>query len=96
MLNEWMDQELRKRARIAAEHDMVCGNTEGWGPINWYEHPAMDWEFTKEAGLDGVELALKHGFKFICTSNFTHPQFPGIWNDVSWHKHLTEMIKKGF
>jgi len=89
-----MDEELGKRETAAKKYGMVCGNTEGWGPINWYEHPLMSWDFTKEAGEICVELALKHHFKFICTSNFTHPQFKTIWDDIKWHKKLTSRIRK--
>ena len=92
---DWMDDELGKREELARKQNLVCGNTEGWGPINWYEHPLLDWEFTKEAGEICVDLALKHNFKFICTSNFTHPQFKGIWEDIEWHKRLTNKIKNG-
>jgi len=94
-LVKWMDEELQQRQNIAKQYNLVCGNTEGWGPINWYEHPLLDWDFTKEAGEICVGLALKHKFKFICTSNFTHPQFKTIWDDVGWHQKLTAKIKNG-
>lgn len=94
-LIDWMDGELKKRADLALQYGIPCGNTEGWGPINWSDHPALNWNFTKEAGEVCVDLALRHGFAFICTSNFTHPQFPGIWNDIEWHQRLTERIRQG-
>ena len=92
---EWMDQEISKRAELARRHGIPCGNTEGWGPICWMEHPLLDWEWTKEAGEVCVDLAAKHGYRFICTSNFTHPQFESLWNDVRWHKKLTTIIRRG-
>jgi hypothetical protein len=42
-----------------------------------------------------VPLAVKHGYKFICTSNFTCPQFEGMWEDVGWHQSLTNIIRAG-
>ncbi|NQU51441.1 MAG: hypothetical protein HQ522_02770 [Bacteroidetes bacterium] len=32
-------------------------------------------------------------YKFICNSNFTHPQFKGMWDDVKWHQQITNKIK---
>jgi len=57
------------------------------------DHPFLDWDWVKECGSICVDLALKHGYRFICTSNFTHPQFPGVWNDVAWHRELTNRIR---
>ena len=57
--------------------------------------PATGWEFIKEAADVSVDLALKHGYKFICTSNFTHPQFTGMGDDVAWHKSITGRIRRG-
>ena len=94
-LVSWMDEELELRAEVSRKNNLICGNTEGWGTIMWYEHPALDWEFMKTAGDICVDLSIKHGFKFICTSNFTHPHFPGIWDDINWHKMVTERIKQG-
>ena len=65
---------------------ILLGNTEGWGPIFWFDHPELDWRWVKESANICVDLALRHdNYKFICTSNFTHPQFEGIWEDVEWH-----------
>lgn len=41
-----------------------------------------------------VGLARKHGYQFICTSNFTHPQFARLWSDVGWHQELTREIRR--
>jgi len=91
----WADSELKLRADVAKANNLTCGNTEGWGAIIWNEHPALDWQFIKEAGDICADLSVKHGFKFICTSNFTHPHFPGIWTDVKWHRNITNRIKLG-
>ena len=69
------------------------GNTEGWGTITWLDHPALTWDIIKEAGEICASLGQKHGYRFNCTSNFTHPQFPRLWNDIAWHKKLTAIIR---
>jgi hypothetical protein len=91
---KWMDGRITTVSTKAAKNKIICGNTEGWGPISWFDHPELDWKWVKESGDIGVELALKHNnYKFLCTSNFTHPQFQGMWEDVKWHRQITNKIK---
>jgi hypothetical protein len=91
---DWIDQRLSKVAAKAAAQHKVCGNTEGWGPIAWYDHPELDWKWTRESAEICIDLVKKHNnYKFICTSNFTHPQFKGLWDDVAWHRKVTDRIK---
>lgn len=92
----WMRGKIAEISDTAAKNNIICGNTEGWGPIWWFDHPELDWEWTKETAEVCVDLALKHNnYKFICSSNFTHPQFKGLWEDVKWHKQITSRIKNG-
>lgn len=92
-LRTWVEDRVQEGAKLALELGKPLGNTEGWGPVFWNDHPDLDWTVVKEAGEFGVALGLKYGFAFNCTSNFTHPQFPGIWNDIAWHKKMTFQIK---
>jgi len=89
----WMDQRLATISNAAEEFNIPCGNTEGWGPIFWYDHPELDWKWVKEAAEICIDLALKYdNYKFLCTSNFTHPQFAGMWEDMEWHRKITRKI----
>lgn len=90
---EWMTGRIRAISENAARRGIPCGNTEGWGPIFWMDHPALDWEWVKESGGICVDLAIQNNYRFICTSNFTHPQFRGLWRDVKWHRKLTARIR---
>jgi hypothetical protein len=93
-LIQWMDGRITDISNVASKNNIVCGNTEGWGPIFWFDHPELDWKWVKESADICVDLALKHdNYKFICTSNFTHPQFKGMWDDVKWHQNITRKIK---
>jgi len=93
-LAKWMDKRITAISKTAEKNNLVCGNTEGWGPIFWYDHPELDWKWVKESAEVCVDLALTHdNYKFICTSNFTHPQFKGIWEDVKWHQRITAKIR---
>ena len=86
-LVKWMDQRISIISKTAKENNIVCGNTEGWGPIFWFDHPELDWKWVKESAEICVDLALKHdNYKFICTSNFTHPQFKGMWGENTGYR----------
>lgn len=90
----WMEGRLRDISQAAAAHGIVCGNTEGWGPIFWYDHPELEWGWVKESAEICVDLARRHSnYKFICTSNFTHPQHRGMWEDIRWHRKITAAIR---
>jgi hypothetical protein len=93
-LTTWMDGRMRSVSQMAASLNIICGNTEGWGAIFWIDHPELDWSFIKESAEICINLSKTYSnYKFICTSNFTHPQFKGIWNDVNWHKAMTAKIR---
>ena len=34
-MTKWMDQQIQGVSDMARLHHIPCGNTEGWGPINW-------------------------------------------------------------
>ena len=72
-----MDKEIKYVADLGKKHKIPVGNTEGLGAVFWQDHPLLGWEFIKEAGDVAVDISIKHGYKFICSSNFTHPQFKG-------------------
>lgn len=92
-LIQWLDATLGHFAQLEGSRGCVRGNTEGWGLVGWDDLPGLDWDFMKKAGDLGVDLARKHGFKFICTSNFTHPHFKRLWADVAWHRAATARIR---
>jgi len=92
-LQEWLEIEVQKRKNLADSHNIPLGNTEGWGAVMWMDHKDLSWDFIKEAGIMGAEVGQKFGYAFNCSSNFNHPQFKGIWNDISWHQKVTSIIK---
>jgi hypothetical protein len=93
-ITTFLETEIAATAARARELGIPAGNTEGWGPINWTERPDLDWTLVKEAGALAVGLACQHGYGFICTSNFTHPQFKTLWADIGWHQELTREIRR--
>jgi hypothetical protein len=92
-LIEWMDQHMAEVAALGRQHHKPVGNTEGWGLINWLDHPALTWDIIRDAAEICAGLGRKHGYRFNCTSNFTHPQFPRLWADIAWHQRITAKIR---
>lgn len=91
----WMTEFVQSVAAKGRALGVPYGNTEGWGLINWLDHPALDWDIIKEAAEICARLGRANGYTFNCTSNFTHPQFPRLWHDVQWHRKVTSIIREG-
>lgn len=91
---QWIDECIAIFALEADKHGLTIGNTEGWGLVVWRERPSVNWNFIKIAAELIIPVCKKYKcFKYICTSNFTHPMFKSLWADIEWHKKVTEMIK---
>jgi hypothetical protein len=43
-LVEWIDGCITSNAKKVGDNDIMCGNTEGWRQIGWYDHPDLNWE----------------------------------------------------
>jgi hypothetical protein len=69
------------------------GQTEGWGPVNWTEHPLLEWDIHREAAEICATLCAERGYLFNCSANFCHPHFLGFWENPAWHRRLTETIR---
>ncbi|MHC4444830.1 MAG: cellulase-like family protein [Planctomycetota bacterium] len=91
---EWMEGKVKGVAEVGKKLGIPYGNTEGWGPVRWMDHPLLDWDWVKASAEVGARLGAKHGYMFNCTSNFTHPHFVGYWEDVRWHKRVTSIIRR--
>ena len=93
--NRWMEERIAQEADIAKKYHIPIGNTEGWGVIIWDEHPYLKWDMIKHAGLISAQLAVNYGYSFVCSCNFCHPHFTGIWDDIAWHHKITDIIRNG-
>jgi hypothetical protein len=70
--------------------------TECWGIVDYKDWPLLSWGWIKELCELGVRRASASGrWAAIATSNFCGPQFVGMWREVAWHQHLTELIHNG-
>lgn len=92
-LVKWMDKRMKSYYRWSEKYHTPVGNTEGWGFIFWVTD-TDDWTFNKRAAEICVDLAIKYNYSFICTTNYTHPHFRKLWDDVQWHQKITSKIKQ--
>jgi len=88
----WMDENTKKHYNWSKENNGPVGNTEGWGFVGW-PYDTDNWTFIKQSAEYCIDMCIKYNYSFICTSNFTHPYFKNIWNDIEWHKKVTNKIK---
>jgi hypothetical protein len=102
----WPLAKERWRARLSAHLDQLADiaaaagkplvTTEGWATTiyggGFLDRDRRAWDWIKEAGEAGVELALARGWQGLCTSNYSQPHFPAVWNDIDWHRRLTARI----
>lgn len=93
VLDVWMGDLMTQVAAFGRQFNVPYGNTEGWGLINWLDHPSLNWDIIKESGEFCARRGAELGYRFNCSSNFTHPQFPRLWQDVAWHKKVTAIIR---
>lgn len=68
--------------------------TECWGVVDYKDWPGLDWGWVKELCALGTGWAAATGrWQAIATSNFCGPQFRGMWDDLAWHRRLTDLIR---
>lgn len=82
-----------KHAAWSRELGLPLVTTECWGIVNYKDWPLLDWDWVKELCELGTRTAAATGrWAAIATSNFCGPQFRGMWQDVDWHRRLTDLI----
>lgn len=91
---------LRDRVAWAAEWGIASGKplmtTECWAVVDYKDWPLLEWDWIRELCEVGVRAAVATGaWAAMATSNFCGPQFRGMWNDVAWHRRMTDLIHAG-
>lgn len=96
--DEWIgefESAIDRVVRAARPHGLHVGQTEGWGMVNWLDHPLLDWRIHRETAEIAAAIAARRGYTFTCSANFCHPHFLGFWDDPQWHRDLTDVIRTG-
>ena len=92
--NNILTSSIKQFAADAKAANQPLITTECWGIVNYKDYPMLDWNWVKELCELGVTTAAATGqWVAVGTSNFCGPQFKGMWNDVAWHKRMTDIIK---
>ena len=83
--------------RVADRYSLPLYTSEAWGPTNYgdvtTDGDAGEWGWVKDVCAEGVRMAVDKGWTGICTSNFCQPHFPGMWDDIDYHRRLTGLIR---
>lgn len=95
---EWVGEFERAIGRVVAAAEpahLHVGQTEGWGMVNWLDHPLLGWAIHRETAEAATAIATRRGYTFDCSANFCHPHFLGFWDDAEWHRGITSTIRSG-
>ncbi|MBL7112000.1 MAG: cellulase [Bacteroidales bacterium] len=85
---------IKKSAEESSKIGLPLITTECWGVVDYKDWPLLNWDWVKELCALGTETAAATGqWVAIATSNFCEPQFKGMWDDIEWHRRLTDIIK---
>lgn len=84
---------IRKMANWSEDTGKPLVTTECWSLVDYKDWPLLQWGWIKELCEYGVVEAAKTGkWAIMATSNFCGPQFKGMWEDIEWHRKLTDII----
>jgi hypothetical protein len=94
---DYWDAQLKARIEMCAEWSRAAVKplitTECWALVDYKDWPLLEWDWIKDLCGLGVRTAAKTGrWAAIATSNFTGPQFVGMWRDIEWHRRMTDII----
>ena len=89
-----LSSRIAAAVRQSKQSKKLLVTTEAWALVQYKDWPLLDWEWIKElCELGTVEAAKSGCWIAICTSNFCGPQFRGMWEDIEWHKRMTDIIR---
>jgi hypothetical protein len=86
---------VRQRSRLASfsswseQHGMPLTTSESWASWYYIDSPELDWSWLLEWAEWSVEDALEYHMWGWTPHNYTQPQFKN-WQDVGWHRRLTD------
>ena len=90
----------RQRTKLAAfsewsrEAGIPLVTTESWASWFYNDHKDLDWSWLLEWAEWSVEDAIDFGMWGWTPHNYCQPQFKN-WQDINWHRRLTERFLKG-
>ena len=95
LVDRVLEPQMQKWANWAGKHNLPLVTTEGWGPVNYKDQSRLEgeWNWVKNFSELAVDKAITKGWKGICSSNFCQPHHKGMWQDLNWHKQITEAIR---
>ena len=88
-----LDDAITTAARWSTAQQKPLVTTECWGLVDYKDAPLLEWDFIQTLCDHGTRSAARTGrWAAIATSNFCGPQFAGMWDNIPWHRALTDTI----
>jgi hypothetical protein len=94
MLRAHQRAKLSAFAAWSKEQGMPLTTSESWSSWYYYDSPKLDWGWLLEWAEWSVEDALEYGMWGWTPHNYCQPQFKN-WQDIRWHRRLTEKFLRG-
>ena len=98
--DRWLGALLRSldaQAAWARERGLALWTTESWASVIWEGLPTPDgrdaWDYVRDVSEIAAVAAAQRGWEGICSSSFSQPHFPGMWDDASWHRRLNARVR---
>lgn len=89
MLFQKQQQRLANFSTWAESNGMPLTTSESWSTWYYIDHPELNWDWLLEWAELTVAGAIAHNMWGWTPHNYAQPQFEN-WNDVTWHRKLTD------
>jgi len=93
---KWMGSTLDGWVDLANKWELPVYTSEAWGPVNWEDLPDYmnnsEWKWVFDICEASVKMAVARGWSGVCSSNFCQPHHEGFYDDISYHKKISNMI----
>lgn len=74
--------------------DRYLLTAEAWALVCYKDWAGLEWDWLLDLNARAVERATQTGrWIGLCTSNFTGPQFSGVWREIEYHRRLIAIIR---
>ena len=98
-LLDWLGTAMDSWVELGNRLGVPVYTTEAWASTNYYDLPSLDsggrtWEWIFDTATQAAAMAKQRGWTGICSSNFCEPIFPAFYDDVAWHRRITDSIRE--
>ena len=98
-LLDWLGSAMDSWVDLGNRLNLPVYTTEAWASTNYFSLPSFDpdgstWAWIFDTATHAAAMAKQRGWTGICSSNFCEPNFPVFYDDIAWHRRLTDSIRE--